>query len=116
MAREIDSKEFTAEVLEGSGSALIDFWAPWCAPCLMQGPIVPEVAAKVGDEAKAAKVNVEGAPHVASHLGIRSIPTLIVFTDGAPAEQLVGVTREDHQLAAIDSAQERRFVSDKNPE
>lgn len=84
---------------------LVDFWAPWCAPCLMQGPIVEKVAAKVGDNAKVAKVNVDEAPHVASHLGIRSIPTLIVFKDGTPTEQFVGVTREDHLLAAIESAQ-----------
>ncbi len=85
--------------------ALVDFWAPWCAPCLMQGPIVEQVAARVGDKAKVAKANVDDLPQVAAQLGIRSIPTIIVFKDGEPVQQFVGVTRESDLISAIEDAQ-----------
>jgi thioredoxin 1 len=85
--------------------ALVDFWAPWCAPCLMQGPIVEQVAARVGDKAKVVKVNVDESLGVAMQLGIQNIPTLIVFKDGTPVQQFLGVTREDALVSAIEEAQ-----------
>jgi len=87
------------------GVTLVDFWAPWCAPCMMQGPIVEGVAGKVGNKAKIAKANVDEARQAATQLGIRSIPTLIVFKDGKPAQQFVGVTQESALISAIDDAQ-----------
>ena len=88
----------------GSGVALVDFWAPWCAPCMMQGPIVEQVAEKVDGRAKVAKVNVDEGQQVAGKYGVRSIPTLIVFKDGKPVQQFVGVQSETQLASAIEQA------------
>lgn len=86
------------------GVTLVDFWAPWCGPCRMQGPILEQVAAKVAGRATIAKVNVDEARQTAIDYGIRSIPTLIVFKDGQPGQQFVGVQSEQQLLAAIELA------------
>lgn len=100
---ELTDSNFNATIKEGI--TLVDFWAPWCGPCMMQGPIVERVAEKVGDTAKVAKVNVDEAQRAAAELGVRAIPTVFVFKDGKVAEQFVGVTQEDKLISAIDKAQ-----------
>jgi len=100
---ELTDDNFSETIKEGV--TLVDFWAPWCGPCMMQGPIVERVAEKVGDTAKVAKVNVDEAQRAAMELGIRAIPTVFVFRDGKPIEQFVGVTPEDKLISAIDKAQ-----------
>ena len=87
-----------------SGVTLVDFWAPWCAPCMTQGPIVEQVAKKVDGRAKVAKVNVDEGQQAAGQYGVRSIPTLIVFKDGEPAQQFVGVQSEDQLVSAVEKA------------
>ena len=99
---ELNDSTFTETIKEGV--TLVDFWAPWCAPCMMQGPIVESVAEKIGDRAKVAKVNVDEAQRAANELGIRAIPTVILFKDGKPVQQFVGVTQEGALLAAIEEA------------
>ncbi|MFZ5952510.1 MAG: thioredoxin [Candidatus Rifleibacteriota bacterium] len=94
MAREIDSKEFTAEVLEGSGSALIDFWAPWCGPCRMLGPIIDNLSHKYDGKVLVAKVNVDNSPDLAAKFGISTIPTILFFKDGKMIHSAVGVMPE----------------------
>ena len=64
------------------GVVLVDFWAPWCGPCRMQGPLVETVAGRLGKTAKVAKVNVDQASQTAQKFGVQSIPTLIVLKDG----------------------------------
>jgi len=90
---------FDAET--GKGVVLIDFWAPWCAPCLMQGPIIEKVAATMAGKAKIGKCNVDEAPQVSERFGIRSIPTLIILKDGKVVEQFVGVRREAELISAL---------------
>lgn len=100
---ELTDSNFSETIKEGV--TLVDFWAPWCGPCMMQGPIVERVAEKAGDKAKVAKVNVDEAQRAAAELGIRAIPSVFVFKDGKVAEQFVGVTPEAKLISAIDQAQ-----------
>jgi thioredoxin 1 len=100
--QELNDGNFSQTIKEGV--TLIDFWAPWCAPCMMQGPIVESVAEKMGDRAKVAKVNVDDAQAAASELGVQAIPTLILFKNGKPVQQFVGVTQEGALTSAIEDA------------
>jgi len=86
-----------------SGVTLVDFWAPWCGPCMMQGPIVEQVAGKMEGRAKMAKLNVDEGQQVAGQYGVRSIPTLIIFKDGEAVQQFVGVQSEARLVSAIET-------------
>jgi thioredoxin 1 len=99
---ELTEASFSDQV--SSGVTLVDFWAPWCGPCKMQGPILEKLAGTIGDRAVIAKVNVDDAGGVAGEYGIRSIPTLMVFKDGEVVQQLVGLQKEDTLTQAIEAA------------
>src|SRR5258708_6631380 len=87
--RTLDESNFDSEVQ--SGVVLVDFWATWCGPCKMQAPIVKEVADQVEGKAKVMKLDIDAAPKIAQRFNVRSIPTLVVFKDGKPGRQFVGV-------------------------
>jgi thioredoxin len=93
MAIELTKDNFQASVAEGV--TLVDFWAPWCGPCKMQLPIVEELSAELGDQAKIGKINVDNEPELASRFGVMSIPTLILFKDGQPVDKMVGLTPKE---------------------
>jgi len=97
MAKQFNDANFDADVIEASKEkpVLVDFYADWCAPCKMQGPIVEDVSSEMGEEAIIGKLNTEEAMQTASKFGIMSIPTLLVFRDGKIVEQFVGVQPKD---------------------
>lgn len=81
---------FQTEVLDAELPVLVDFWAPWCGPCQMVGPIVQELAAQYAGKLKVGKLNVDENQKVAMDYKVRGIPTLILFKGGKVAEQMVG--------------------------
>lgn len=97
---EISDSDFDSTI--ASGVVLVDFWAPWCGPCQMMGPVLDAVAQKAEGKAKVAKVNVDENQDAAGKFGIQSIPTMILFKDGAEAKRFVGVQSEGDLVAAID--------------
>ena len=85
------------------GVVLVDMWAPWCGPCMMQGPIVEEVAEAVGEKAKVAKLNVDEGQATAARFGIRAIPTVLLLKDGVEVKRFVGVQEDaDDDAEAIE--------------
>ena len=106
MAEQIFTDEnFSDEVLNSKVPVMVDFWAPWCGPCRMQGPIVEELAREYeGKEIKIGKLNVDEAPDSARRFHVMSIPTLIIFKNGQPVDQMIGVqdkTTLHHKLASL---------------
>lgn len=87
---EVQDQEFTQEVLEAGQPVLVDFWAAWCGPCQMLSPVVDEVAAEGRERFRTVKVNVDKSPLAAERFGVKSIPTLILFSDGKETARLVG--------------------------
>ena len=88
--KQITDASFEADVIKSSEPVVVDFWAEWCGPCKMIGPSLEEIATEMKGKVKIAKVNVDENPGVAGKLGIRSIPTLMLFKDGKLASQKVG--------------------------
>lgn len=80
-----------SKVTEQPSPVLIDFWAPWCGPCRMQGPILDDVARTMGEKAIVAKVNVDEEPHLAAQFGVQSIPTLVILKGGSLQQRMVGL-------------------------
>ncbi len=93
MAKEplhITDETFKQEVLDSEKPVLVDFWAPWCRPCLMVAPALEELAVEYDGRAVIAKLNVDESVTVAGQYGVMSIPTLLIFRDGEEVERLVG--------------------------
>ena len=81
---------FELEILKSEVPVMVDFWAPWCGPCHIIGPVIEELAAEYAGRVKLAKMNVDDNPATPSQYGIRGIPTVILFKDGKVFDQIVG--------------------------
>ncbi len=104
MAMEVTDKTFDAEVLQASVPVLVDFWAPWCGPCRMVGPVMEELSRETEGRVKVVKLDVQGNPGVANRYGIRSIPTVTLFHKGAAVGTLVGARSKADYLKLLEKA------------
>lgn len=90
MSLELTRENFQDEVLDYKGVTLVDFWAPWCGPCRMVGPVVEELSTEYAGKIKVAKLNTDEEMALAAQYSIMSIPTLMIFKDGKPVDKIVG--------------------------
>lgn len=102
MANVLNNSNFDNTI--SNGVTLVDFWAEWCGPCRVQIPILDEVSAEIGDKAVVGKVNVDEELELAQKFGIQSIPTLILFKDGAPIDIMVGIQQKEALVEKINNA------------
>ncbi len=99
---ETTDTSFEADVLQSDQPVLVDFWAPWCAPCRMLAPTVDAVAEKYNGAARVVKVNVDDNPNISQRYGIKGIPTLILFKNGKEEDRVVGNTSKEALSRMID--------------
>ncbi|MFA6183777.1 MAG: thioredoxin [Parcubacteria group bacterium] len=103
MAIELTDDNFKKEVAESDKVVLVDFWAPWCGPCQMMGPIIDELSKEVGDRFKIGKINIDENPVSASEYGIMSIPAIKVFKSGKVVKEFVGVQNKNILKTELES-------------
>lgn len=103
MALEITDSNFEELVLKSDKPVLVDFWAEWCGPCRMIGPLVEELSSEYEGKALVGKLNVDENPGVATKYGIRSIPTLLVFKGGEVVDKIVGAVPKTMLASKIDA-------------
>ncbi|HZV75901.1 MAG TPA: thioredoxin [Conexibacter sp.] len=101
---EVSDHNFQAEVIESETPVLVDFWAPWCGPCRMVAPVLEEIGAEKGDALKIVKLNVDENQQTAMAYEVLSIPTLILFKNGAVAKKVVGAYPKRKLEAELDPA------------
>lgn len=98
MPLKITSANFNEEVLQSKTPVIVDFWAPWCRPCQMLGPIIEQLGVELEGKVKVGKVNVDEEGELAYQYRVSSIPTVILFRDGKKASQVVGLLRKEDLL------------------
>jgi len=103
----ITTSNFEHEVLQAPGPVLIDFWAPWCGPCRLVGPVVEAIATQYTGRLTVGKLNVDEHPTVAQRYGITSIPALVFFHDGQVMETVVGAVPKSVLAAHVDDVLRR---------
>ncbi len=100
---EVNDSNFDQMVLQSKTPVLVDFWAAWCGPCRMVAPLVEELAGEYEGKVTMVKLNVDENPQIASQYGIMSIPTLLIFKDGAPVSNIVGFRPKAELQRSLDA-------------
>jgi thioredoxin 1 len=107
MVKELNETNFVDEVLNSKVPVLVDFWAEWCGPCRMLSPVIEELAKQYDEQKiKIYKLNVDENPKIAAKYSIMAIPTVIIFKDGKPVEQITGVRNKKEYIEIIE-----RYIS-----
>ena len=101
MTPSTSDKSFQKDVLDAPLPVLVDFWAPWCGPCRSLSPIIDRLHELTEGQALVYKLNVDENPAIASEFGIRSVPTILVFTSGAETARLTGIQHPEKYLQAL---------------
>ncbi len=104
MALEITDANFEELVLKSDKPVLVDFWAEWCGPCRMVGPVVEQIAQSYSDKVKVVKLNVDENQEIAMKYGIQSIPSLLIFKDGKEIKRTIGAAPKDTYIKFINEA------------
>ena len=104
LVNHVTDANFDQEVLKSDKAVLIDFWAPWCAPCRAIAPIIDELAGEYAGRLKVVKINVDDNPETPARYGVRGIPNLLIIKSGQVKEQIVGAVPKSHLVRAVDSA------------
>jgi len=103
MAIEVTDQTFDETVLQSDKIVIVDFWAEWCGPCRMVGPIVEDIARDYKDKAVVTKLNVDNNPRITAKFGIRNIPTILFFKNGAVADKQVGAVPKNNLVSKLEA-------------
>ena len=103
MALEITDSNFEETVLKSDKPVMVDFWAAWCGPCRMVGPIIDELSEEYEGKAIIGKVDIDSNQQYAAQFGVRNIPTVLIFKDGELVDRKVGVSSKNDYAAALDA-------------
>ncbi len=99
---DVTDSTFDDEVINADTPVLVDFWAAWCGPCRVVGPILEEIASEKDGKLKIAKVNIDENNQMAAQLGISSIPTMILYKNGQPVEKIIGAYPKPRILEKVE--------------
>ncbi len=104
MLKTVTDSTFEADVIKSDRPVFVDFWAPWCGPCIAMEPAIEELAEEFKGKVDILKLNVDENPHTSRAFDVMSIPTSMIFKDGKPVERIIGLTAKDKLADAIKAA------------